>query len=182
VMESWKGPTLLRDFNLIRTQEEKNNGVVNFTHAGLFNDWIEKWGLMEISDPSRLFTRSNNQDNPIMAKIDRILVSVDWDNKYPLAKMTVLPKGVSDDNALLIEFGGRRVIKDPLFRFEKWWLEMDGFKEVVKKAWSTPCCDRNHVENWQQKIRNVNRNIKGWSKNIEAEVKKKRPTSFLRWI
>jgi hypothetical protein len=34
-MESWKGPTLLGDFNLIRTQEEKNNGVVNFTHAGL---------------------------------------------------------------------------------------------------------------------------------------------------
>jgi hypothetical protein len=51
---------------------------------------------------------------------------------------------------------------------------MDGFKEVVKKAWSTPCCDTNHVGIWQQKIRNVNRNIKGWSKNIEAVVKKKK--------
>jgi hypothetical protein len=78
VMESWKGPTLLGggDFNLIGTQEEKNNGIVNFTHASIFNDWIKKWGLMEINDPSRLYTWSNNQDNPIMAKIDRILVSV----------------------------------------------------------------------------------------------------------
>jgi hypothetical protein len=57
-------------------QEEKNNGIVNFTHASIFNDWIKKWGLMEINDPSRLYTWSNNQDNPIMAKIDRILVSV----------------------------------------------------------------------------------------------------------
>jgi hypothetical protein len=174
-MESWKGPTLLvGDFNLVRTQEEKSNGVVNFAHANLFNVWIEKWGLMKISDPNRVFTWSNNQDNLIMAKIDRIFVSVDWDNKYPLARMIVLPKEVSDHNALLIEFGGRRVIKDPLFRFEKWWLEMDSFEEVVKKAWSITCYDVNPVEIWQQKIRNLRRKVKGWSRNIEAEIKRRK--------
>jgi hypothetical protein len=64
--------------------------------------------------------------------------------------MTVLHKGVSDHNALLLEFGSKRVIKDPLFRFKKWWLEMDSFEEVVKKAWSIACYDANPVEAWQQ--------------------------------
>jgi hypothetical protein len=55
-----------------------------------FNDWINKWGLIEIKDPSTSFTWSNNQENPIMAKLDRVLVPVEWDNKYPLTKVNML--------------------------------------------------------------------------------------------
>jgi hypothetical protein len=36
------------DFNLVRIQEEKSNGVANFAHARLFNDWIEKWGVIPV--------------------------------------------------------------------------------------------------------------------------------------
>jgi hypothetical protein len=48
-----------------------------------FNDWIYRWGLIELSDPARTFTWINNQDKPILAKLDRTLVSIEWDNKYP---------------------------------------------------------------------------------------------------
>jgi hypothetical protein len=40
-----------------------------------------------------------------MATLDRILITVHWEAKYPLAKVTILPKGVSDHNPLLIRFG-----------------------------------------------------------------------------
>jgi hypothetical protein len=63
-----------------------------------FNDLINKWGLLEIKDPNRSFSWSNNKKNPIMAKLDRVLVSVNWDNKYPLANVRMRPKGCSDDN------------------------------------------------------------------------------------
>jgi hypothetical protein len=57
VMGEGNDPILLGgDFNLVRSQGEKSNGVVNFNHTSLFNEWIEKWGLMEIVDPSRLYT------------------------------------------------------------------------------------------------------------------------------
>jgi hypothetical protein len=36
----------------------------------------------------------------ILAKLDRILVSVEWDNKYLLASVTMFPKEVSDHNLL----------------------------------------------------------------------------------
>jgi hypothetical protein len=78
VMGEGNDPILLGgDFNLVRSQGEKSNGVVNFNHTSLFNEWIEKWGLMEIVDPSRLYTWSNNQEYPIMAKLDSVLATVE---------------------------------------------------------------------------------------------------------
>jgi hypothetical protein len=40
-----------------------------------------------------------------MSTLDRVLASVQWDAKYPLARVKTLPKGVSDHNPLLITFG-----------------------------------------------------------------------------
>jgi hypothetical protein len=57
IMGSWAHPTLLGgDFNLVRNQKEKSNGVIIFCTFELFNEWIDRWGLMEIKDPSRSFT------------------------------------------------------------------------------------------------------------------------------
>jgi exonuclease III len=39
VMAKWNGPTLVGgDFNLVRSQKEKNNDIVNFNHMIAFND------------------------------------------------------------------------------------------------------------------------------------------------
>jgi hypothetical protein len=41
VMGLWQGPTLVGgDFNFVRSQKEKNNGIINFMHTNAFNDWI----------------------------------------------------------------------------------------------------------------------------------------------
>jgi hypothetical protein len=45
VMGGWVEPTLVGDyFNLVRSQIEKNNGVVNFNHTSKFNNWISLGG------------------------------------------------------------------------------------------------------------------------------------------
>jgi hypothetical protein len=89
---------------------------------------------MEIKDPSRTCSWSNNQSCPIMAKLDRILVSIEWDIKYPLAQVTMLPKGVSNHKPLKITFGEKDQSREPIFRFEKWWLEIEGFADIVRKS------------------------------------------------
>jgi hypothetical protein len=122
------------DFNLVRSQKEKNNGIINFQHANAFNDFINHWGLLDLKDPSRSFTWSNNQDSPIMAVLDRILVNVDWESKFPLAKVKVMPKDCSDHNPLMVDFGEEKIIREHVFRFKKWWMEMEGFEELVNKA------------------------------------------------
>jgi hypothetical protein len=57
-----------------------------------------------------------------MTVLDRILASVRWDAKHSLAKVSIMSKGVRDHNPLVIRFGEKLQIRDPLFRFEKWWL------------------------------------------------------------
>jgi hypothetical protein len=80
------------DFNLVRCQGGSNRSI-NFNHASLFNDWIDKWGLIDLKDPYRNYTWSNNQKSPIMARLDTVLVSVDWECKYPLDNVITLPRG-----------------------------------------------------------------------------------------
>jgi hypothetical protein len=66
IMGLWGGPTLLGgDFNLVRSQKEKSNGSINFNLVELFNNWIDRWGLIDLKDPSRLYTWTNNQVNPL---------------------------------------------------------------------------------------------------------------------
>lgn len=86
-MGSWNGPTLLGgDFNIVRNQREKNNGLINFSIVDMFNDWIDIWALMDIKDPARGFTWTNNQKVPIMATLDRILMTTHWGGKISLCQ------------------------------------------------------------------------------------------------
>jgi hypothetical protein len=146
--------------------------MVNFRHVDAFNDLINRWGLMEIKNPMRTFTWSNNQSTPIMAKLDRVLALVEWDNKYPSAIVSLLPKEVSGHSPIHICFGGRDQFSEPIFRFEKWWLKMEDFAELVKRVWETksPCEDPMGV--WQFKIRLLRKKVKGWSRNRGAEIRK----------
>jgi hypothetical protein len=172
IMGCWDGPTLLGgDFNIVRNQREKSNGVINFNLVELFNEWIDRWALIDLKDPARGFTWTNNQEKPIMATLDRILVTTHWEAKYPLAKTTILPRGVSDQNPVMITFG-EKAGGDLVFRFEKWWFEVDGFENLVKESWDNECLLLDPVDRWQFKMRNLRRKIKGWSWNINDERRK----------
>jgi hypothetical protein len=125
VMGMWQGPTLVGgDFNLIRSQKEKNKGPMNFQMTNSFNNFIKCWGLLEIKDPSRTFTWSNNQVELVMEVLDTTMVNVEWDSKYPLANSKIMPRETSDHNPIRISFGERSNKQKHVFRFGKWWLEI----------------------------------------------------------
>lgn len=46
-LDTWPGPTLIGgDFNLVRSSDEKNTGSINSYWVNLFNDWINKYALL----------------------------------------------------------------------------------------------------------------------------------------
>jgi len=49
------------------------------------------------------FTWSNDQDHLVMAKIEKIFVTIKWDRGFPLAKVKCLDWVPSDHNPLLLE-------------------------------------------------------------------------------
>lgn len=69
-----QGPWLtLSDYNLIINDEDKNNGNLNLAMMGRFCRLINDLGLKELPLNGRKFTWSNQQDSPILVKLDSFL-------------------------------------------------------------------------------------------------------------
>lgn len=71
-----------------------------------------------------------------MPRIDRFLVSSDWDELYSSAVQQLLPRPVSDHFPILLYCGGIKRGKGP-FKFENMWLETEGFVERVRRWWNS---------------------------------------------
>jgi hypothetical protein len=57
VLAGWQGPVVVGgDFNLCRFASDKSNGRIHQKLADCFNDWVNKWGLIELDPVNRRFT------------------------------------------------------------------------------------------------------------------------------
>ncbi|KAJ1276319.1 hypothetical protein BS78_05G205600, partial [Paspalum vaginatum] len=164
IMGAWQGPILLGE----------SNGVVNHRWTDGFNEWITKWGLIELNPFNRRFTWTNNQEVPVLAKLDRIFVSTDWATTFPFASVKALDRLPSDHNPLVLDTGNNVSFGKKKFRFEKWWLEIPTFREVVTRAWSSPGEGKKAIDRWQAKIRHLRKVIRGWAANEVATLNKEK--------
>ena len=163
IFDNWDGPVMVGwDFNIVRFQSEKNNGMINHQWSDAFNDWINKWSMIELKNPSRSYTWVNNQDCPIMAALDIVLVNTLFDQKFPLANVKANSRASSDHVPLVVNFGVHDKPKRSPFRFEKWWLQLEGFHDMVANIWNTPYRQSDPMEVWQFKVRLLRKKLKGW--------------------
>jgi hypothetical protein len=80
-----------------------------------------------------MYTWSNNQENPTLEKLDRILVSKEWEDIFPNALVRNLPREVSDHNPLILSSGPCQNLKRLQFRFDLNWLTNLEFMPIFKK-------------------------------------------------
>jgi hypothetical protein len=161
-------------FNLVKSSKDKSNGVVNLKWCDKFNEWTHKHSLMEIKLAGRCFTWSNNQDNAILAHIDRVFCGTDFDMKYPLSSTKTLPRQPIDHAPILWESRLDQMAEKSRFRFEKWWLQHKDFERLVKEVWSAPIREEKAIYRWQNRVRLLRRKAIRWSANIEVESKRKK--------
>lgn len=162
------------DFNILRYAYERNkpHGLSRF--SGLFNSLIGFYELREIVMTRGLYTWSNNQEDPTLEKLDRILVSKDWEEIFPTAMVKRLPRGVSDHNPLILSSGMLKPQKFIQFKFELNWLEYPDFLSAVEKIWTKPCRAKSSIDRIQQKLKLFKQYFKGWGFNLQGELRKKR--------
>jgi endonuclease/exonuclease/phosphatase family metal-dependent hydrolase len=78
------GPWMVAgDFNLIYRASDKNNSNINRAMLGCFRRLIDDLALKEIPLHGRKFTWSNQQDEPVLVKLDHVFCSVDWEILFP---------------------------------------------------------------------------------------------------
>ena len=69
-----------------------------------------------------------------MSRLDRFLVSPDWESQCDRVIQRRLPRPVSDHFPIMLDSEGVRTGPSP-FRFELMWLKYEGFKEILKGWW-----------------------------------------------
>ncbi|OAY63223.1 putative ribonuclease H protein, partial [Ananas comosus] len=71
------------DFNLTRNQAERTGRLWSTRAMNMFSDLIAKLDVIDLPISNQNYTWSNMQSTPTLAKLDRFLVSMEWDQSYP---------------------------------------------------------------------------------------------------
>lgn len=84
----------------------------------------------------RKYTWAGPGDDPTFEKLDRVLVSTEWEDKYPLSTVEVRDRNISDHTPLILSTGAStHQNTQPPFKFERGWLLRDGFFDLVADIW-----------------------------------------------
>lgn len=70
---------LCGDFNFTRNQSERRGKTWSVKASNMFNDLIRYLEMLDLPMKNQAFTWSNMQTRPTMAKLDRFLISTEWD-------------------------------------------------------------------------------------------------------
>jgi hypothetical protein len=143
--------------------------------ADLFNAIIDGLELREPKLSNHKFTWANSREVPTYEMLYRILVSTQWETKFPLSTVQALNMIFLDHTLLLIDTGnGTHGCKQPLSKFELGWLLRDGFYELVVDVWNKQTKGDTPLKRWQHKIQRVRQFLRGWVRNRSGNYKKEK--------
>lgn len=144
-----------------------------------FLDFISFHQLMDPPLEVAEFTWSNMQDGPSFSRLDRVLMSEDWEEQFQSARQIALPNTVSDHIPIMLQVeergGGPR-----LFKFELMWLEVDGFAEKVKQWWVEANFEGSIGFVFGEKLRVLRKAIKRWNKEVLGSIVEKKKVCLER--
>uniref|UniRef100_A0A2N9GEV9 TIR domain-containing protein n=1 Tax=Fagus sylvatica TaxID=28930 RepID=A0A2N9GEV9_FAGSY len=133
VCQKWGLPwCVFGDFNMVRFPSERLGCTRLTSHMMDFLDFIEESHLVDLPLGGGQYTWSRGSDTPAMTRIDRFLISSNWEDSYPKVNQKLMPRPLSNHFPILLEVGGMLRGKS-LFRFENMWLKSEGFVERVQR-------------------------------------------------
>jgi hypothetical protein len=161
------------DFNLLRYPHEKSKGRFDNHWPFLFNAVIDSLDLREVSMIGRQFTWANCLPEPTFEKLDRVLMDSEWELKYPMVSVHVLPRvqALSDHAPILLNTGSQRPRCKRPFKFELGWLHRDGFSDMIKTIWERPVSGLSSIQRWNNKLRSLRRHLNGWAKHETGKLR-----------
>ena len=145
-------------------------GCTSFTLAMTdFSDFIDTANLIDLPLLSGPFTWSSGSDSPLMSRIDRVLVSANWEDHFPDVSQKLLPRPISNHSPLLVESGSMARGRSA-FKFENMWLKVDGFLEKIQGWWSSYSFSGPPSLVLARKLKALKEDLKIWNKEVFGDV------------
>ncbi|KAL4194048.1 hypothetical protein AMTRI_Chr05g57320 [Amborella trichopoda] len=154
------------DFNITRWSHESNLNT-NVSQGKLdFSAFISRQELLDIPIQGQAFTWSNHSAQPSLVKLDRFLLSLDWEVAFLDSHALTLPKPTSDHCPILHDT--QAIYRGPKpFRFELAWLEEHSLLSLIPSWWnyfSSQVSSRAGFK-LQTKIQLLKKSLKTWSQS-----------------
>ncbi|GJW19403.1 RNA-directed DNA polymerase, eukaryota, reverse transcriptase zinc-binding domain protein [Tanacetum coccineum] len=123
---------LFGDLNEVRNESERFGSLFSRPDVQCFNSFIDETNLVEVTMGGRRYTWMNKSGTK-MSKLDRFLMSNDILNEIPDLKATVLERGKSDHNPILLHVEKTDYGPYP-FKFFHLWLIRPDFDSMMKEV------------------------------------------------
>ena len=104
-----------------------------------------------------------------MSRIDRFLVSPEWDGFFASSVQSILPPTVSDHFPILLDCSRIQGGKSH-FKFENMWLKSEGFVDRISNWWESYLFEGNPSFVFSNKLRALKHDLKVWNKEIFRDV------------
>ncbi|CAN6218645.1 unnamed protein product [Urochloa humidicola] len=160
------------DFNILRFGSEKNKKFEGSKMTDIFNLIINTYGLRDLDMVGGKYTWSNNQANPTLERLDRVLMNEAWEKVFPLTNLRKIPRSVSDHNPLLLCSDQGQKARNMQFCFETSWIKHHEFVPKIAEIWGEQVIAKNSTERWNIKIKRVKKFLKGWGQSLKGHNRK----------
>lgn len=157
---------IMGNFNYIRYPSNRNReGGGSFNDMLKLNDAINSLGLFEIPLKGKSYTWSNMQGAPLLEKLDWVFSSEAWTVNFPTTMTLPLSKAISNHTPCLIKIG-THIPRAKIFRFENYWFQIDGFKQIVQNIWCQDVQEPNNAKCITAKLKRLRKGLKIWAKGL----------------
>ncbi|WMV34480.1 hypothetical protein MTR67_027865 [Solanum verrucosum] len=157
------------NFNIVRFPSEKRN-CTRFNKAMTdFTDFIEDAELVDIQLAGDVFTWKKGEGHDPAARLDRFLISEEWENTFKNIKQSTLQRVISDHCPLILECGNWER-PNSYFKFENWWLQTENFKEMVKIWWDSSIFRGKLDFILASKLKYLKGKLKEWSRTSQGNL------------
>ncbi|KAL4203562.1 hypothetical protein AMTRI_Chr01g128610 [Amborella trichopoda] len=144
-----------------------------------FSNFVATNNLVDLPSQGPRFTWSNHSTNPSLSKLDRFLISLDWESTFPETHSIALPKPTLDHCPILLET--KLVDSHPKpFRFELTWLEEPSLLNLFPSWWHSLL---DLVQGWagfklQHKLQLLKATLKNWSRALPGIVRPQKSSTL----
>ncbi|XP_047257605.1 uncharacterized protein LOC124889670 [Capsicum annuum] len=161
------------DFYICRFPSEKRDCNRNTLAMKEFSDFIEDMELIDLQLTGASYTWFKGDNHTTASRIDRILISTEWNNLFSNLKQTTFQR-VTSDHVPIAFLCGQREWPKSYFKFENGWLYAEGFVDKVKEWWSDFEFHRKSNYVLACKFKALKGKLKDWSRMEQGNLKLKK--------
>nr|CAD1831509.1 unnamed protein product [Ananas comosus var. bracteatus] len=174
--------TVLGDFNVLLSVQDKNGPTANVTDILNFREVVHELGLVDLPLLNKSFTWSNGRGASTLERLDRAFISSTWLIAFPRSTLRALPRPRSDHTPLVLS-AYTFIPHANLFRFESYWLRHPAVFDVVSTAWNSNSnlTDSDPVSLFSLKIISVQSALQSWSASLSSATREQTKLCLL-WI